>query len=61
MELRKDPGTRSGVVTGEGPSPGRNPSGCPFVPELVTLSGFAIPPWAIMAAIGSRVRRIEDL
>ena len=58
MELRKDPITRSWVVTGEGPSPGRLQSACPFCPEspqqpqvISSMASVSYGPWSARAVV----------
>ena len=59
MELRKDPITRSWVVTGDQPSPGRNlQQVCPFCPEspqqpqvISSMASVNYGPWSARAVV----------
>src|SRR5208282_4694254 len=59
MELRKDPITRSWVVTGDQPSPGRNlQQVCPFCPEspqqpqvISSMASVSYGPWSSRAVV----------
>src|SRR6266498_4485575 len=58
MELRKDPITRSWVVTGEGASAPRLQSGCPFCPEspqqpqvISSMASVNYGPWSARAVV----------
>jgi UDPglucose--hexose-1-phosphate uridylyltransferase len=59
MELRKDPITRSWVVSGEPPSQGRSfQQGCPFCPEsptqpqvITSMASVSYGPWSARAVV----------
>ena len=58
MELRKDPITRSWVVTGERTPQGRNPQVCPFCPEaaqhpqiITSMASVSYGPWSARAVV----------